>query len=74
MAAEDKTPAAPKAADKTPAAKKAPLKVRARERGYYNGVLVEEGETFSNTLGLEVFPDDKTCWFEEAKKADPDEA
>lgn len=78
---------APKAAAKK-AVKPPPLKVRARERGYYNGLLVEEGEVFSNTLGLKAFgpvddklPEeerefDKHAWFEAvtAKKVDPDEA
>ncbi|MGJ7508683.1 hypothetical protein [Variovorax sp. GT1P44] len=61
-------------AEKAQAAKVKSTKVRARERGYYNGLLVEEGETFDNTLGLDTFPTDPHSWFEDAKKPEPDEA
>lgn len=49
------------------------FKVRAIERGYYDGTIREEGEAFDNTLDLPTLTDmpaGRRTWFVDAKKTD----
>ncbi len=43
-------------------------KVRAIRRGYYDGVLREEGEVFDNTLGFPTTSEKPDTWFADASK------